>query len=101
MYHRYLPVLSWLRWVRTRVSSPVAEVACFGEVSDPDGAAAGVELDVAGRSVLEGDGLGFESGAFLFAASVFAAWLFGFRGGDSVDGQEAEVSQQGLVVDAA
>jgi hypothetical protein len=41
----------------------VAEVARFGELADPDGAAAGVELDGTSRPVPEGDGLCLEPGA--------------------------------------
>ena len=78
----------------------VAEVAGFGEFADADGAAAGVELDGVCRSVSESDGLRLEPAALFFAPSVFAARLLldvGLGRSDSVDRQQTEFTQQGLV----
>jgi hypothetical protein len=77
------------------------EVTGFGEFSDSDRAAACVERD-RDQPPVGGDGLVFDAGA-LFDAALSASRGFGvgFRGGDPVDGEQAEVAQQRLVMNTA
>src|SRR5439155_6256504 len=73
------------------------EVPSFGQLTDPHCSAPGVELDGSSAAVGEGDRPGLEPGALLDSLSFLAPRLFdaGLRGGDPVEGNEAEVAQQG------
>src|SRR5207244_2788434 len=81
----------------------VVAVAALGELADAHGSPTGVELERKGGAVGEGDGLGLEPGALFHPPAVAAPSLFHprFGGGDAIDRKQAEVAQQGLVMDAA
>src|SRR5947208_5846283 len=68
------------------------EVPSFGQLTDPEDPAPGVELDGSGAAVGEGDRPGFEPGALLDSLSVGAPRLLdaGFGGRHPVEGAEAE-----------
>ena len=89
--------------MRTRAEFGEGEVAGVGEFAEAECAVAGVEPQRPLRAVGEGDGLVLEVDALLGSAAAGAAGGLdgGLGGGDPVDGQQAEVSQQLLVVDAA
>src|SRR5205085_1892236 len=77
------------------------EVTGFGEFSDPNGTTAGVHRE---RVLASGDG----DGLLLYISALLDApfrtsWCLGvgFGGGDAVNGDEPEIAQEGLVVDAA
>jgi hypothetical protein len=80
------------------------EVAGVNETADTDVTAAGVEVDGADGAVGVADSFGLDPHGFVLPLSVGVSTRLvgsGLLGGDSVDRQPAQITEESLVMDAA